>query len=270
VLTVKASNSLYIYPDKPIQDQLPQLIARYSNDKSSRLRFNQAKIYVDGILELACAALYDPYLASLGLPEAEKLGFEYFQSSERLTATAKALVGAGFQLFFHAIGDRAVGLALDAIGSLEANDHGPHRLTHCYLVAERDRSRFVTLGTFADFQMAPSTLTRDYRDFLSSVMIGSSRTSALQPVKAIHDTGAVVTLSSDWDADVLSPFVKIQIGLDLISDIHVVLDMLTINGTTLCDRTPKQGRLQSVKKQISLFLTGISLTCHQRKLQRHR
>lgn len=60
-LTVRASNALYIYPDEiPFEtQQLPQLIQRYSNDHSSLLQMNQAKIYVDGILDLFTSALYD-------------------------------------------------------------------------------------------------------------------------------------------------------------------------------------------------------------------
>jgi predicted amidohydrolase YtcJ len=243
MLTVKASNSLYIYPDRPIDEQLPGLVARYSNDKTSRLRFNQAKIYVDGILELTTAALYEPYLDTLGLGEDERLGFEYFESKERLMATAATLVSNGFQLFFHVVGDRAAGIALDAIAALPTNDHGPHRLTHCYLVDERDRGRFVTLGVNADFQMAPSTLEQDYIDFLTTSIVGDTRAKALQPIRAIHDTGATVTLSSDWDADELSPLTKIQIGMGILSDLHAVLDMLTINGAKVLQQDSRTGSI---------------------------
>ena len=83
-LTVRASNALYVYPDVDLAQQLPELLSRYSNDEGSLLRFNQAKIYVDGILELATAALYEPYLDALELTAAQSLGFEYFGSAATL------------------------------------------------------------------------------------------------------------------------------------------------------------------------------------------
>jgi predicted amidohydrolase YtcJ len=231
-LTVKASNALYIYPDTPLSEQLPVLTSRYSNDKTSRLRFNQAKIYVDGILELGTGALYEPYLASLGLPQDEQLGFEYFGSSANLNNVAATLANLGYQLHFHTVGDRAAGLALDAIEAFPANSDSSvrHRLTHCYLIDQRDHNRFATLGVVADFQMSPSSLASDYTQFLSQDVIGPTRTAQLQPVKAIHDANGLVTLSSDWDADELSPLVKLEIGMGIFSDIHTVIDMMTIHG----------------------------------------
>ena len=99
-----------------INTQLPLLLELYSNDETSRVRFNQAKIYVDGILELTTAALYEPYLASLELPVDEQYGFDYFGTNVTVLQTVvTTLATAGFQIHFHVVGDRAVGMALDAI-----------------------------------------------------------------------------------------------------------------------------------------------------------
>lgn len=241
-LTIKASNSLYVYPDIDIEDQLPDLLSRYSNDRNSRLRFNQAKIYIDGILSLATAALYEPYLEDLCLPVEEELGFEYFQSSERLIAIAKLMTDSGFQLLFHTVGDRAVKIALDAI-AMSNSSSGPHHLTHCYLVHEQDRPRFAELGAIADFQLSPSSISDEYQDFLSSFILGDTRASQVQPIRAVLEAGATVTLSSDWDAGVLSPFVKLAIGMERLDDIHAVLDMMTINGATVLQHEDRTGSI---------------------------
>lgn len=45
LLTVRASNALYVYPDIPIDEQMPELMARFSDDPSKLVRFNQAKVY---------------------------------------------------------------------------------------------------------------------------------------------------------------------------------------------------------------------------------
>lgn len=247
-----SSNSLYIYPDQTIEEQLPELIKRYSNDPDSMLRFNQAKIYVDGILELTTAALYEPYLDSVGLDDDQKYGFEYFGSNTTLNTVVQTLADLGFQLFFHVIGDRATGLALDSIEALTsgaAKSAGPHRLTHLFLVDERDRQRFVELGVVADFQLAPSSLSTEYIDFLTSDIIGGTRANQLLPAKEIYDTGAVLTLSSDWDADVLSPLKKIQTVLTRVDgrsfgSVEEVIPMLTLNAAKLLRQDNMTGSLE--------------------------
>ena len=61
-----------------------------------------------------------------------ELGFEYFsnESTEKssLNEVAATLSFQGFQLHFHVAGDRATGLALDAIAGSDVLP-GPHRLT---------------------------------------------------------------------------------------------------------------------------------------------
>ena len=226
LMTVRASNALYIYPDQPMDEQLPELLQRYSNDPNKLVRFDQAKIYVDGILSLTTSALYEPY----DQPRISELGFEYFDN--RLQDISTTLANAGFQLHFHVTGDRGAGLALDAI---EASDQapGPHRLTHCYLVDERDRGRFAQDNVIADLQSAPSSIGKDYVDFIDP-FIGSTRANQVIPLKELHDAGATITLSSDWDADELSPLSKLQAVLtrsngNNLDSLETALPMVTKN-----------------------------------------
>ena len=242
-----------------INTQLPLLLELYSNDETSRVRFNQAKIYVDGILELTTAALYEPYLASLELPVDEQYGFDYFGTNVTVLQTVvTTLATAGFQIHFHVVGDRAVGMALDAIeyamnSSAIARSSGPHRLTHLYLIDDRDKYRFASLGVIADFQMAPSSVDLEYRDFLSNDLIGSTRANRLLPATELYyDTDALITLSSDWDADVLSPLVKIQTVLSRpdgrsFQNVEEVIPMLTINGAKLLRQDNRTGSLEPGK-----------------------
>ena len=248
-LTVRASNALYIYPDEPLDSQLPKLKERFNNDKNSLLRFNQAKIYVDGILSLHTSALYEAYEGSDLLP-AEELGFEYF---ENLNDISKQLVDEGFQLHFHVTGDRGAGIALDAIENLGGGDlnssSGPSRLTHCYLIDEVDRSRFADLGAIADFQVAPSSFGEEYRNSLKGT-IGTTRESQLLPALEIHNAGGIVTLSSDWDADSLSPLVKLETALTKpvsgkpFPDLETVIPMLTINSAILLQQEDRTGSIE--------------------------
>ncbi len=75
---------------------------------------------------------------------------------------AAAFEAAGFQLHFHATGDRGARLALDAIEHAQttnATSDRRHRITHLFLVSPTDVPRFSSLGVYADFQLAPSALT---------------------------------------------------------------------------------------------------------------
>ena len=234
LLTVRAFNALYVYPDQELIDQLPTLQNALDRTRNNRLaRFTQAKIYVDGILSLGTSALYMPYEDNT-LMAAGPFGFEYF--GDMLNSVVAELASLGFQLHFHTTGDRGAGLALNAIAALSTNASLPHRLTHCYLVDPSDRSRFSALDVVADFQMAPSSLDPQYESFLVR-SIGSDRVEQLLPIKELLDSGAAVVLSSDWDADELSPLSKIQTVLERgargIESLEEVILLMTRNPAAL-------------------------------------
>jgi predicted amidohydrolase YtcJ len=255
LLTVRASNALYIYPDQDITEQLLTLMERFSNNPDKLLRFNQAKIYVDGILELSTGRLYDPYEYDpfqnyRGSSGSEWRGFEYFTNNVTLNFVVTALLtNQDWQLHFHVTGDAGAGIALSAIESLQGtNSRGPHRLTHCYLVAEADRPRFAQLGAVADFQLAPSSLSAEYRDKMTD-FLGAKRAATLLPALELYEAGATVVLSSDWDADDLSPLEKIQTVLTRpdnrsFPDLETVIPLLTLNPAILLQHDDKTGSIE--------------------------
>lgn len=114
-LTVRGVNTLYLYPDRDLDEQLEELAARFRDDPGDRVRFDTAKIYLDGILDLGTAALIEPYETPI---DAERpSGFSYFDEPDLATYVAE-LHDLGFQLDFHVIGDAAVRQALDAIAAI--------------------------------------------------------------------------------------------------------------------------------------------------------
>ena len=120
LLTVRASNALYVFPYRDFREQIRALESLFSDERGSRLRFNQAKLYVDGILDLGTGAVLEPYLGD----DAGSRGMTYF-GRRRLNRYARRLQDAGFQLHFHAVGDRAVRLALDAVERARGDASGP-------------------------------------------------------------------------------------------------------------------------------------------------
>lgn len=243
-LTVRASNALYVYPDMPFDEQVARLKALYSNDETSLLRFNQAKLYVDGILEQRTGAVLEPYLPGAGIDHGFERGFEYF-AGEQLKRYSKALSDIGFQLHYHVTGDRGARLALDAIA--QANPApGPHRLTHLYLVDEADFPRFKDLGVVADFQLAPSSLDPEYDAFIRDFI--GDRADRLLPAASLQAEGARVVMSSDFDADELSPLVKMQAALERdhegAPDIATAIEWVTINPAMLLHQDKTTGSLE--------------------------
>ncbi len=250
VLNIRASNTLYVFPDQDFDTQVAALTERMTDDPNALVQFDQVKIYTDGILSFGTGALYENYTANPGVVFGYPAGFEYFASGQ-LADYAVALDGAGFQLHFHATGDRGLGLALDAIERARAeNPAGPaHRITHCYLINERDRARFTALNVVADFQIAPSTVGPDYRNFIRQYI--GPRADSLFPVRSMLDLGATVILTSDWDADDLSPLSKLEIAItrdrEAVPDLATAVRMMTIIPAEVIGRDAITGSLEPGK-----------------------
>lgn len=208
LLSVRAHNALYVYPDRDFDAQIAEISALYANNADNLLRFNQVKLYVDGIVLQGTAALMAPYeVDAHNEVRGTGTGFLYFTPAE-LTRYAQAFAQSGFLLHFHVTGDRGARLALDAIEASAEPVAGRHRLTHLYLVDPSDQGRFTQLAVAADFQMAPSSLTDEYEAYLAYLL--GARAYDRLPARALIDAGALITLSSDWDAESLSPLERIE------------------------------------------------------------
>jgi predicted amidohydrolase YtcJ len=195
-LTVQAMNSLYLYPNMDMKEQLGEFERRFSDDPSSMLQFDTAKVYVDGILDLGTALLLGPY--DVPLDDKYPSGFSYFAEGEFATYVNE-MHQLGYRVSFHAIGDAAVRQALDAVQRIDASAdeiaERRHRSTHTYLVDPADLDRFEAIGVVADFQQSDDAVTTDYHEYLAD-FIGDTA-SDLIPTATLLDTGANVTMSSD-------------------------------------------------------------------------
>ncbi|WP_430592022.1 amidohydrolase family protein [Humidisolicoccus flavus] len=116
---------------------------RYSTGQSlaKRLRVGPAKILTDGSLGTRTAFCHEPYGVPAGTGTLEV-------SADELDAYFARVAAIGLQPAVHAIGDAAVGLALDAFE--RAGIGG--RLEHAQLVADEDVQRFAGLGVVASVQ----------------------------------------------------------------------------------------------------------------------
>ncbi|MBI2773296.1 MAG: amidohydrolase [Chloroflexi bacterium] len=122
------------------------------------LRIGQLKIFSDGALGSQTAALEAPYA---GTDDRGVLTIEPDHLNEVVARAARA----GIAVAIHAIGDRAVRVALDAIAPTRVSaPHLRQRVEHIQLVREGDLARFGKLGVIASMQPIHATSDRDLAD----------------------------------------------------------------------------------------------------------
>jgi predicted amidohydrolase YtcJ len=168
-----------------------------------------AKLFQDGVIESGTAALLAPYLGrgrNAGTP---------VRDQATLDQLAIALDRAGFQIHVHAIGDRAIRMALDALARARAAN-GPHDLrhgiTHLELIDSADIPRFRDLGVVANFE--PLWANGDeYLTKLTEPFLGPARSHWLYPIASVVRSGASVTGGSDWSVSSLDPLQAIEVGI---------------------------------------------------------
>jgi hypothetical protein len=118
---------------------------------------------------------------------------------------------AGFQLGFHAIGDRAASMALDAFSqpvgesknqtALVATGHRD-RIEHAQVVDSSDIPRFAKLGVIASMQ--PNHLLTDMNWAVER--LGPERAAYSYAWKAFLDAGVVVAFGTDYPVEPVTPF----------------------------------------------------------------
>ncbi|MGR6872983.1 amidohydrolase [Pseudomonas sp. HK3] len=247
-LTARSVLSLWAYPNLDDAQQLATLKSMYQNNEDSLLKVNQIKFYSDGITHNATSALLEPYKDYYD--EVGPLGLNYFDEA-RLTHYVTELSKVGFDAHIHAIGDRGVRESLNAVEAAQktTGQTGRHRLTHVEMVNNADKPRFKQLNVTADFQLA-GEFTHPENFHEMEPIIGHRAYKQL-PVRDIYNTGANVTLSSDWDVSSLSPFVGMQNALNRgeqsLPNLKSVIQAYTINGAYVMGQEAITGSLEAGK-----------------------
>lgn len=206
LLTARVNLGLWAYPDADDASQLPALKALYSNDQESFLKINQIKVYMDGITINTTAAMHDDYVIDL-FERPTNNGLNYLTET-RLTHYLRELAPLGFDFNIHAIGDRGITEALNAIES-NGNSDNRHRLTHIEVMRPSDYTRFAQLNVIADAQVA-GDFTNPEHWAENAEFIGAANAQNLIPLKSLSEANARITLSSDHDVSTLNPFVAMQ------------------------------------------------------------
>ncbi len=164
------------------------------------LRIGHLKIFTDGALGSQTAALEDPYEGShdRGILTIEP---------DRLAHDVAVAAASGIAVAIHAIGDRAVRTALDAIEPTRATAPNlRQKIEHVQLVRADDLSRFGALGIVASMQPIHATSDRD----LADRYWGPTRVARAYPWRTLRRTGAVLAFGSDAPVEPIDPLLGIH------------------------------------------------------------
>jgi predicted amidohydrolase YtcJ len=185
-------------------DEFEEARRTYDDDL---LRVGPVKLYIDDVAESHTAALLQPYA------DDPSTSGDTFYEPAAFTEVIVELERRGFQTFTHAIGDRGIRTALDAVEHAR-HAHGPrdarHQLVHVELVHPDDLGRFSDLGVIACMQ--PRHAAPDVVDVWREA-VGTARASLPFPWRSLAEHGAVLALSSDWNVAQMEPLIGIYSAL---------------------------------------------------------
>jgi hypothetical protein len=156
------------------------------------LKFGAAKGMLDGVVESGTAAMFEPYTGGgTGLPN---------WTDEDLREAAAFYDREGFQILLHAIGDRAIKMALDAYehaarvnGSLGRR----HRVEHVEVPRLEDIPRFRELGVIASTQALFANPDKNTLEVYAG-QLGPARSARAMAFRLLDEAGAVQAFGSDW------------------------------------------------------------------------
>lgn len=195
-------------------EQIPDLVAKRDAYSHGGFRATSIKIMQDGVAENFTAAMIDPYLDGHGHPTIND-GIS-FVPPEVLAEAAPALDALGFQLHFHAIGDRAVRESLDAIEmAIAANGRSDHRhhIAHIQVIHPEDIHRFRELGVAANMQSLWAALEPQMVE-LTLPFLGEPRSSWQYPFGDLLRSGATLAAGSDWSVSTPDPLAAIHVAVN--------------------------------------------------------
>jgi hypothetical protein len=170
---------------------------------------------LDGTVDGRTAAMLEPYVGGgTGLPR---------WSQDSLDRAVARWDSAGLQVELHAIGDRAVRMALDAYeGAARANGTRGrrHRIEHIEVPSLADLPRFrrleVVASTQAIFATPDATTLENY-----APLLGPERSSRANAFRLFDDAGAVQAFGSDYPVFTMDP----------LRGLHAAVTRTTVAGT---------------------------------------
>jgi predicted amidohydrolase YtcJ len=192
--------------DEPVEELNQK---RESHPRSDlMLHTGMLKGFMDGSLGSHTAAMLAPYAddpTNSGLPRYE---------AAKLNEMTNERVLAGFQIGFHAIGDKGIQMALDAFAGAEKAARDAHvkapdggedfrlRIEHAQVTTPAQIAQFKTLKVIASMQ--PSHLLTDMR--WAQDRLGAKRAATSYAWLAFLNKGVPLAFGTDYPVEPVTPF----------------------------------------------------------------
>lgn len=180
--------------------QLSQIISKgESADAEDMYIMRSVKVYADGALGSRGAAMIEPYSDQ---PNHNGL---MLTSKEELEPLVEQVLGAGFQVNIHAIGDLGNRVALDTFEKAFTHVGGRelrNRIEHSQVVAIEDIPRFKTLDIIPSMQ--PTHATSDMN--MAEDRVGPARLGGAYAWRTFLNQGSIVASGSDFPVELANPF----------------------------------------------------------------
>jgi predicted amidohydrolase YtcJ len=194
----------------PFDESVEELSRKRESHPRSDLMLHTGMLkgFMDGSLGSHTAALLEPYSddpQNSGLPRYE---------AAKLNDMTKERVLAGFQIGFHAIGDKGVQMALDAFAGAETAAREVHvkapnggddfrlRVEHAQVTTPPEIARFKELKVIASMQ--PSHVLSDMR--WAQDRLGPKRAATSYAWLAFVNKGVGLAFGTDYPVEPVTPF----------------------------------------------------------------
>ncbi|MFJ8071468.1 amidohydrolase [Peribacillus sp. NPDC096447] len=176
--------------------------------ESKKFQFSGLKQFVDGTVTGHTAYFLKPYSDQVDI-----CGHPALNPEVLIDRVVKA-DELGFRIRFHAIGDAAIRLALDAFEEAVRKNgkrDSRHTIEHIEVIDSDDIDRFSKLGVVASMQ--PDHMAASSREVYSSI-IGPEREKNVFLTKSLLNSGASLALGTDFPVSIsLNPMRQIYTAI---------------------------------------------------------
>lgn len=210
-LRMRYNLALYADP-RHFEEQVRHYVASRTlveQANSPLLTAQTVKFFADGVVENETGSLLAPYCSGL-----HNHGMRTWEG-DSLAEAALQVDSLGLQIHVHAIGDAAVRQALDAIEYVVSRNGVRDRrpvIAHVQLADDADLGRFAELGVTPCMQPLWAQM-----DALMTVLtvprLGTERSDRQYRMKSLHQSGAPLSLGSDWPVSSGAPLDGIAVGV---------------------------------------------------------
>lgn len=178
----------------PDEDPMPAVRRMRDRARTSLVRAGVLKVVLDGTETQYTAAMLDAYT------DRQRITGNLLLNAGLVRDAVQRADAEGFDVVFHAVGDRAVRLALDAVAAaikVNGKRDRRHTISHLSLIDDEDIKRFGDLDVIAQFS-AQCAARDTYWQTITVARWGQQRADKLYRMGTLVRGGVTVSFGTDW------------------------------------------------------------------------